>query len=142
MSSYTYYSYPNKQAHSHGREALRVQWFQARARMIKSRRVCDFLRGELDRTVATFQFRARWWEGQITINIDRNIDDYPDYREGANAYTFCRALLCRSMERRCIYLWRSIKNWIPLPSNHSSFSGHDGGTRTFTDADESVEGWK
>ena len=110
--------------------------------MIKSRHVCDFLREELHRTVATFQFRARWWEGQITINIDRNIDDYPDYREGANAYTFCRALLCRSMERRCIYLWRSIKNWIPLPSNHSSFSGHDGGTRTFTDADESVEGWK
>ncbi|KAI1784423.1 hypothetical protein LXA43DRAFT_901675 [Ganoderma leucocontextum] len=108
-------SYNARNPYAHRCVALRVQWFQARARMIRSRGVCDFIRGELCRVVASFKSRARWWEERI----DHNFEDCPDYREGANAYAYRQAWLRRSMRDRCIYLWRSVKRWMRRPDSYS-----------------------
>ena len=122
-----------------GVEALRVQWFQARARMIQSRNVSDFLREELRRVISSFQLRARWWESQVT----QNLQVYADYQEGAKAFVCRQAFLRRSMERRCFLLWRSVKNWMRRPLRPSRLCSSEDVSRSedgvSNDADTLVE---
>ncbi|TDL14293.1 hypothetical protein BD410DRAFT_846162 [Rickenella mellea] len=104
---------------------MRVEWVKSKARAERWDEEVTLVAEEMRCTLAFFEWRARWWEGQVYRRILDVGDTTPlqrrsvtlDILSGLRAYALKQAAIQRNLARHFATLW------VPFLSKHSLLPG-------------------